>query len=201
MATLVFAASSAPIFADEAWILTRQGRGVQVHAKKIPGSEIESFRGECEIDATLESILAVFEDVPKATGWFASCLEARTLSREGKARRRVYYRFRIPWPFWNRDAVYDVSARLSGDRAVIEAVAANAPEVPCPRRHLRITDSRQLWILERAGAKKTRAVYESRIMPEGSIPPSLANKAFSGFVFHTMDNLKTLLAKSRGAAD
>jgi len=189
---LIFAAMPGWNLADETWTLSKHSRGIQVFARKIAGSKVESFKGICEIKAPMESVLSVFDDVPKATQWFASCLEARTLSQDGKTRRRVYYRFHIPWPFWNRDAVYDVSARTEGDRTFIEAVAVNAPEVACPKNHLRITESRQLWIIEKVGEKRTRLSYESRIIPEGSIPPLLANKAFEGFVFHTMDNLKRL---------
>ncbi len=189
MAFLFF---SGGVLADESWTLSREENGIQVFSRPIPGSGAREFKGVRILPAEAPEVLAVFRDIPAATKWFASCIEARKISGD-ETKLRVYYRFHIPWPFWNRDAVYDVAARMDGKRAVIEAAAVSAPEIPSPSRHVRILDSRQLWIIEQVGPGRTRVTYTSRILPEGSIPDYLANSAVEGFVYYTLEGLGEVL--------
>src|SRR5882757_2658861 len=84
--------------AEKPWELVSNKNGIVVDRRPVEGTKLKEFRGRGTIDAPLASLLAVFNDIDRATEWMDSCRSASLVEDRGDRLKIVYNRTRARWP-------------------------------------------------------------------------------------------------------
>jgi hypothetical protein len=105
-----------------------------------------------------------------------------------------YFNFDVPWPFLNRDIVVHCTQKTEPQtgKIILDCFAVKTPLVPLKKNHMRITDSRQQWTLEKIGSGKTRITFVSITNIESSVPGILKRLISQIIPSKSLENLLSL---------
>ncbi|HSW13823.1 MAG TPA: START domain-containing protein [Solimonas sp.] len=189
--------------ADEGWKLEKDKDGIQVYTRAVEGWTIREIRGVTRVPARLSSVVAVIDDVAAASELSDMVRETAIHQRQTNTRYQLYSVIKMPWPLDDRDMLNQREIRQdSGTLVVTISNVALANVVPPMADRVRITRSRQQWLLtpEREG----RVLVEMRSLtdPAGPIPSSAINAMSVGVPFGTLEKLRAMaqLPKYRQAS-
>ena len=164
------------------WQHVRQDDAMQVWARTVPESNIREVKAETVIDASIDRIWDVLDDVDSYAAFMPYLVEARQVPHEpGQKKEKLEY-FRVNPPLVSqRDYVIKIDAEQ--DRAKGEYVRrwSTAPHVDMPRRKdsIRLDVCDGSWTLKKQVDGKTKVTYWVYTDPAGSIPGWVANQANS----------------------
>ncbi len=189
--------SSTALRAEEtgggAWQFVKQSDGIVVERRAVAGSSLKEFRGRGVIEAPAAAILAVFNDVPRATEWMDSCNGSRVVSDLGDVEKVVYNRTHAPWPVADRDAVLHNVARFDAAARSVELDfwTVDDARVPPVGGVVRMPFLRGHWILwPSADGTSTRVEYQVHANPGGRLPDWLVNYVSRDLPFRTIVSLR-----------
>lgn len=179
--------------ADGAWERIRQADGVAVERRGVAGSTLQEFRGSAVVDAPIAAILAVFNDVARATEWMDSCNGSRSLEDLSDTEKVVYNRTHAPWPVADRDAVLHNVARFdaAGRRVELDFWSVDDAKEPPVKGVVRMPFLRGHWILWPSDdGRTTRVEYQVHANPGGALPSWLVNYVSRDLPFKTIEGLR-----------
>lgn len=199
-----------PILADElnhvphtGWNETETSGGVTNYSRHIEGSDLTAYKGVCVIDCPLEILYSILSNIPEHSKWVKYCATSREINRSSESNSLQYYDFDIPWPLSNRDIVVHCTtdADWEAGKIIIQGEAIKEPLVPIKKDHLRITDSKQEWILEQISPDSTQVTFISYTTIDGPVP-SILNALISRVIpSASLKNLKKLSAEKQRTAN
>src|ERR1700730_18660034 len=164
---------------NDDWKLASKSGGVMLYSRTRPGSSLKEFKAVGEIDAstrTVHNVLDDFEQYPKFMPFTAEC---RLLKREGDA--MIGYQRLSPKIVGDRDFTLRIRKKSwPGQDGLVylnEWEPANEFGPSEKPGVLRVKRNEGSWLLEPAGATKTRATYFIYTDSGGKLPAFLANVA------------------------
>ena len=181
------------------WELAKQKDGIAVHTRKVPDSAFREFRGEVEIAANINSLMAVLDDTANFTRWMHQCADAKLLHKESLLQRYQYLVNDFPWPAADRvllirnhisqadDRVVTVSLDGVGPADLPEQARAILPENPGAKW---VTQLRGFYRLTPLDASRTTVVFQLHLDPAGALPSSLVNSLIVDNPFETLRQLR-----------
>jgi hypothetical protein len=173
--------------AGEPWTLARQSDGISVYTRHVADSPLKEFRGDVELAATVEQVLAILRDPNTFPNWLPDTLDCRLL-RTTDSEQTIYIETHAPWPVWNRDGVFHFtfSRDETGGHVSVEALQG---VVPLREGKVRVPRSDGYWRIEpKPGG--VRVSYQIHADPGGSVPVWLANLTVVRMPFKTLRNLR-----------
>jgi hypothetical protein len=176
--------------AESAWTLAKQSEGISVYTRSVADSPLKEFRGDVELAASVEQVLAVLRDASTFPDWLPDTLDCRLL-RTSDVERTIYIETHAPWPVWNRDGVFHFTfSRDPGlDGAANVRVEAIPGLVPPREGKVRVPRSDGFWRIEpKAGG--VHVSYQIHADPGGWVPVWLANITVVRMPFKTLKNLR-----------
>jgi hypothetical protein len=180
---------------DERWSLDRQGNGIDIYTRPVPGSGIKEFKGISEFDRDLKSILAVLRDSDRFKDWFPNTPESKLLSREGKTSHQ-YSVMDAPWPVSDRDYVFRVVTTHDETTGSVElAISADPTYYPEQKGRIRVQTAKGSWKLEPISTQKTRVTFRMHLEPGGGIPEWLINARVVDTPFEALTNLRATVGR------
>lgn len=102
----LFPAYAADEHANEKWKRVRDSNGITIYVKNIAGSAKVKARAELAINANMELVKLVIEDMAKRKSWVPFLKESRVLKQISDTEQLEYSLFDAPWPASDRDFVY-----------------------------------------------------------------------------------------------
>ena len=87
------------------WNNVRDRNGIQVYNRSIEGSDFKEFMAQTTIDASLSTIISVFDDTPAGIEWVENVDEMHTEKRISDSETITVTLSKAPWPVADRDAV------------------------------------------------------------------------------------------------
>jgi len=91
---------------ERSWQLIREDSGVVSYSSETSGAGIIAVRTEVVINADMEKVLSVLDDVAYRKEWVPYLVEARVLKLDSATDKLEYSLFSAPWPATDRDFVY-----------------------------------------------------------------------------------------------
>jgi len=174
-AGLVFASASPT--AEEDWKLVKQSNAVAIYSRPHPGSRLKEFKAIGEIDASTKTVHNVIDDVDAYEDFMPYTTEATVLEKNDNS--MIAYQRLSPKIVADRDYTLRIEkkswpaqfgiAYLSEWKPANEQGPAEKPGV------FRVKVCNGSWLLEPAGANKTRATYSVFTDSGITAPPFLAN--------------------------
>ena len=169
--------------------------GIKVYTRPEPGSSFKAFKGEVLLNATVEDICELLEDVEKFDEWDEDVAEIRVISQEKAKFVNYYVKYDTPWPAQDRDLC--VTARFSEESGSgkIFLESSSRPElVPIDEDYIRIKEYHQKWIIEPKGDGNVFLTVEGFADPAGSIPSWIANMAITKTPKNMLISIREYLA-------
>lgn len=179
---------------EPGWNELEKTDGVINYTKRIDGTTFTAYKGVCVIDCPIELLFAILHNVPEHSKWISYCATSKEIERPSYNRSFQYYDFDVPWPLSDRDIVVQCTtqANWSDGTIIIKGEAVKEPMVPLKKSHMRITDSRQQWILEQISPDQTLVTFVSYTTMDGPVPGML-NKLVSNVIpSNSLKNLKKI---------
>lgn len=143
-------------------------------ARADSGRKAPWGRGEGEIAAPLDRVVAHLTDFASLPRYVPRLAELRVLSR-GAGEAIVYFRFDLPWPISDRDWTVRYRWQRQGDRFVMVWSDAN-DRGPPPTHAVRVAPMRGRWELEATRRGTTHARYVFLAELGGSLPRSVTEQ-------------------------
>jgi hypothetical protein len=189
---------SVPVSAEDVsgWQKVRERDGIISYRRERPGQALAAFRARATFDADLWMVLAVLEDVDRASEWTANCLEMRKLRGVSNRDMLVYARLGAPWPVRNRDVVTRVTTTVLSLSHVVADIHA-VRHLPERSGLVRIPalDARYAFRLRNDG--KVEVEYMIEVDPGGTLPDWVKNLVGRDLAHETLSRLRARSAWAR----
>lgn len=161
----------------QSWDFIKEKDSIKIYTRVEAEKSLKSYRGVTNINAPIEKIFAVMEDINNTDWWDNKLTQIKVLLYEKNKRAQYYLVYDLPFPVTDRDLCVDVTITidlLTGERN-IKAVALNGV-IPERNDMVRIKDYRQNWTIIPAGKEMTHVILEGFVDPAGTIPNWISNK-------------------------
>ncbi|HDP24846.1 MAG TPA: hypothetical protein ENN34_05320 [Deltaproteobacteria bacterium] len=181
--------------AEQSWILKKDAEGIKVYTRSVEGSDSNEFKAITDVDAPIEVLLEVFQDIPSFPQWYGFCKEIRLIEQVSPIHRIIYFVLETPWPVKDRDMVVEVrdDVDTSPGTALITMHALEEEMVSRNERYVRMTEVRGSAVLESIDGKRTHVVHTVLADPAGFIPAAVSNMLQKEQPFLTLKGLKEMV--------
>jgi|WetSurMetagenome_2_1015567.scaffolds.fasta_scaffold111940_1 hypothetical protein len=160
----------------QSWELIKEKDSIKIYTSVEAGKSLKSYRGVTIINASVEKIFTVMEDVNNTDWWDKNLTRIKVLLYEKDKRAQCYMVYDLPAPVTDRDLCVNVTVtidNITGERR-IDAIALNGL-IPEQDNLVRIKDYRQTWTISPLDKERTHVVLEGFIDPAGAVPDWLSN--------------------------
>ncbi len=184
--------TSSDLMANQ-WKFEFEKEGIRVYTLNLEDNNLKPFRGEMEIDASVDELLQIIEDVERYPEW---CYRTTKVSLAEKLGDSVVYHYISDTPLIvkNREGwFYNVKEVNPYSGAVVVHMRTFECEAPVPSGYLRIPWSNGYWQLVPLSPERTRVVFQMHTNPGGYIPSWLTNMLAVDSPYITMNNLRKLI--------
>jgi hypothetical protein len=185
------------LFAQDGWELVKDKDGIKVYTRKAENIDFKEFKGTVTIDQSVSSFLAVISDVENLTEWVYSIVKAKKLRQTGDTLLIYYAESKVPWPFDNRDAVYEEKVSWDNTNRILMVNINCLPEYTKPKDGIvRIPFAKGFWRVEELENHHIKVTFRMLVDPGGTIPAWLANAFVVDSPFETLKGLTEVIGKS-----
>ncbi|WP_146074323.1 hypothetical protein [Pokkaliibacter plantistimulans] len=202
-AVLLLLLCSVSAQADD-WQLYKRDRGVAVWYRGADDGLSMELRGEVQVEAQPQALLAVLEDADSFARWVAYGERVSyqplvaPVSQPQALSQLVHSYFNPPWPISNRDLLVQSLAGTDPDGGLWLQVQTSAKRLPASADYLRIPDGQACWQAEPIpGTEMTRIRHQSRYTDIGLVPRVLQHLAARRALFSSLLRLQTLISAER----
>jgi hypothetical protein len=170
------------------WVLSKNKNGIQVYTKKSENSPIKAFRVVTTVQDGIDEILKVLCDASSYASWYDHCKKSEVISKEGE--RTIYYvEMSMPFPFDNRDVVYEMTVRQNETSVEIRYQALKGIKEE-ENGLVRMGYAKGSWIVSSTDGAKTTIEHEFEGDPEGNVPSGIVNLFIEQGPLNTIERLK-----------
>ena len=131
----------------EKWKNLKEKNGISVSIRPVKGSDIDEFKGVGLVDAPLELVAKVIEDVPGLAEWMPDCVTSVLVEDRGNGETVIYQEIKTPWPLKNRDFVIVSKTKRQKNKIVYSDFITTHPKFPAKKGKVRMTELTAKWVL------------------------------------------------------
>lgn len=182
---------------SQTWEQVLSKDAITIWTRKVSWSEYKEFKGETTINANLNTILSVFDDLTTYTKWVHNCIEATQIKRESSSRGTRYIAIKSPWPVSDRDVVFEYTVSQNRTTKVVNLKLIAVKGVVPDKGRVRMTYMISNYELTPLNKNKTKVIYQSHNDPAGSVPTAIINKTLTETPYNTLHKLKQVIASGK----
>jgi hypothetical protein len=183
-----------------AWETVFDADGVSVWQRPYADSPLLEVRGEIEVRASLNALMALLRDADYNRHWVYRSGGATILDMSDYEQAYVYGVVDAPFPMRDRDTVVRFDYHQEPVTREITINITNAPDrVPPADGLVRVPDFGGFWKLQPAENATVKVIYQVHGDPGGWVPVWIANLAAARSVIRTLQNLPAALERYRDA--
>jgi uncharacterized membrane protein len=186
---------SCPVKA-QSWDFIKEKDGIKLYTRLEDGKSLKSYRGVTIINAPVEKIFEVMEDINNTDWWDKNLTQIKVLQYEKNKRAQYYLVYDLPLPVTDRDLCVNVTITIdnvTGER-MIDAVALNGV-IPERNGLVRIKDYRQTWTIKPIGNEMTHVILEGFVDPAGTVPDWISNMLIIETPIKAISGLRERMSK------
>ena len=183
-------------FAQSGWQLARTDDGIMIYTRRIPSIKFKEVKVDFEMDATMDQLVNILQDIPKHNTWSYGTKRTYVISKKGKDTIIYYSEIALPWPLSNRDAVIQISFAKDTVNNLLHIRAKSIPGViPQYPDLVRIPNSLATWEVAQLPNKKLKIEYILSADPGGDLPGWLVNMGATVGPNNSFRKLREQIAK------
>ena len=173
------------------WQKIKEKDDVTVYAQNIRGSDVVKVKTEVLINAGMEEIKSILDDLDNRKNWVPYLKESRVLKRYSDNETLEYSLFLSPWMASNRDFVYQRKLLHRGKAKIIFAMNVKQSELmPEQDGVVRADLIESKYTLTALSDKQTRVELVFHADPKGWLPDWVINIIQKALPFIMLRNLK-----------
>lgn len=179
------------------WKKRKEKSGIVIYTRAIENAPIDEFKGQVTLlNTTFTEVLDLISDIENYPKWMSGCMEAEILLQKGKYYDIHYFTVKAPWPVKNRDAVYELTIKLSNNNTFARIdLEPRGDYIKEKDDFVRLYKGSGFWELEKIDKNKVHVTYQFLGDPGGKVPVWLANSYVVTNPYETLKNLKDLVEK------
>ncbi|MGD9006432.1 MAG: SRPBCC family protein [Desulfobacteraceae bacterium] len=187
--------------ADGPWKQYKNEDGVIGYERDVQRSKYVETRAETVIDAPIEVLLALLEDIPSYPLWMYKCMEAIPLGQEGELKRVLYFAQGVPLGSPDRDAVIEAITVADYDKGALVTTLHSIdhhpyqyPKKENDRIRQRMIEFSGMWDFQMIDRNRTKVIYTAYTNPGGFAPGFIVNGVIRKVSFRS---LKGMILKAK----
>ena len=181
--------------AQEEWKLKEEKEGIRIYSRANEFSDFDEFKAITESEHSIHAFIAVLKDIPAIPEWMYSVTSSRFLEAQGDTLQIYYTEAKAPFPLKNRDGIYLNRFRWDRDeQALIVDIEILPAYIEEEDNLVRISRGRGSWKVKEVRKGTVEITFQMQVDPGGSIPSWLANMFVVDTPFHTLTELKRMMA-------
>lgn len=183
-----------------AWDLVRNddARNIRVYLRDVPHSSYKSFYAVTLAKTRLTTVVAVLSDVNAMPEWIARMKGVTLLRRNADRELWVHARYRLPYPFLEREAVLYSLMKQDPRTKVVTITTRSVPGFVGPQKdRLRLINMHSTWKLTPEKNGYVRIEFWGQGEPGGYVPPLLFNYNLPDEPVQTLRNLRQMLTRDK----
>lgn len=181
---------------ENEWKEVRNRNGVKVYNRRIEGINFKEFMGVVEIEATLSTLLSIFNDVKNGVEWVENVDHMEDIERIDHFENYTYSYSKAPWPVKDRDAVVHNKISQNKEDKVITIIQRGVPHKrPLERKAVRVEKLQSKWIFTPTEEGRVHVSYQVLTDPGGKLPAWLINAVSVSQPYETLLGLREIAGK------
>lgn len=184
------------------WEKIKEENNVIVYCQEIEGADLVMVKTEVVIDANMQLIKSILNDVTNRKNWIPYLSESRILAEYAIEEKLEYAFFTAPWPASDRDFVYRQRILQNNDKKIVFVMQSEESGLmPLKDGVVRAEMMKSQYTLTTLGDKKTKVELIFYIDLKGWLPDWIINKIQQVLPYITLRNLKVKaegLVKEKG---
>ncbi len=189
--TLLFLLGALGLSAQEAeWKLHNGGERMQVYTRKRGDSRQVEVRIKMKLDASVDQLLAVIDDLKGYPRWVYRCASARKVEVAGSSHVHYQSIVNLPFPFSDRDVVAVIKqTRDPQSGRVLRRVTATPDAIPPADGLERVKQYEATWDIRPAANGGTEVDYRCFSDTGGGLPAWVVNEVVTSGPVKSMERL------------
>jgi len=161
---------------EDGWQLKRKKDNLEVYTRNIAQNGVKELKLHTQMKTRLNSIFALFDDIPRNADWVYSSKEAKTLKVIAPNHMIYYSVSDFPWPLSDRDLIADSIVKQDPETKVATSTSVATLEgYPEQKGIVRVSVFEAQWTFTPLPDGIVDVVYVVKTDPGGNIPVFLTN--------------------------
>ncbi len=175
---------------EDQWNQVRDRNNIQIYNRSIEGINFKEFMGEAKIEAPLEDIMRIFDDVELGTYWIENVDQMKKIEEVDENISYTYTYSKAPWPVKDRDAVV-YNEKITDGNTVTIIQQARPDKLGGVEGAVRVPFIESSWVFTQE-EDRVHVRYQVLTDPGGRLPAWLINKVSVSQPYETLLGLKKL---------
>ncbi len=175
------------------WKFRIEHKGIKIYSSKVDGSDIQGFKGEAEVEVSLNKLISLFYDMRSYNRWVHQLVDMHILDKTTPTEYVVRQIIKTPWPLQHREVIMRTGLTLAGDNSVALTMKAEPDYLPDNPEYHRVRHATGMWAFKPTTEGRVNITFVMHIDPGKDVPSSMSNAGMFEVPFYSMNNLKTLL--------
>lgn len=187
-------------FSLQAWEFVEEKDGIKLFTQKSQFTGVEAFRGITTIDATLQQLFALIDDIDVYPQWQYECVSAKTLEKISDSEQIIRIVTNLPWPVSDRESIIHLKARQNADTGelwvyinsesdyIYEHNASDLVRTPAVKGY---------WKLTRETNGMVTVEFQIDAAPGGMIPDWIVRMFVLDAPYYTLHDMKRQVADTK----
>lgn len=191
------------------WQLAKESDGIEVFLRDKEGSDIQEFKGVATINASVDTLVGIFDDLEACPEWLHQCTDPKQINYLNFNERYNYQGSNFPFPADDREVILHVTIEQNpatkSVRINLEADATYCEQNKTLKECQSIDKSKRVRIKSLAGffnfevltESTTRVTWQQHADPVGSLPNWLVNALLVDIPFNSLQGLIEMSEKPK----
>ncbi len=175
------------------WKEKKNKKGITISTSSVEGSAFRAVRGEMVVNASVESLVALVEDMAACPDWAAMCKESRVEKRISDKESYAYIYNDIPFPVTDRDVYTHVVWTRNPETKRVTMTSKAAKGGTAKTKAVRIENAVSQWHFTPKGDGTTFVENFAHIDPNGPTPAWVTNLMLVDSPFKSMKKMREIV--------
>lgn len=151
--------------------------GIDVYRRSSPETGVYAFKGIGSVEAGIDVVGSVLQDIAGYPQWVARCRESVVLKEINRDTRVFYTVIDTPMPFKDRDIILSNTTVYHPNEGLVEINfnVFNQDILPPREGYCRVNEFSSQYLIEPLSPDRTRVTFVFKGDPGGNIPVTIAN--------------------------
>ncbi len=177
---------------EYSWKEKRNKKGIVIQTSDVAGSSFKAVRGEMTVNASVESLYGLVDDLAACPDWADLCKEARLEKRVSPTENYAYIYNDVPFPVSDRDVYIHVVWSKINQRVTMTSVASEGGP-PKHKKAVRIQNAISQWHFTPNEDGTTKVENFAHIDPNGPTPAWITNMLLVDSPYKSMSKMRKLV--------
>ncbi len=189
--------NSAITYAQDLWKLESDKDGIKVYSKSIDGTAFKSFKAHMSIKGSIHTFVAILQDIENMPEWGYSVKSTELLESTGDTLQIYYAVASAPFPFENRDGIYQNTFRWDGRNKILFVEIELLPGYMKKASRLVRLKGNGFWNVKVLKNQMLDITFSMLVDPGGNIPAWMANIFVNTTPISTMTELRKVMVDKK----